>query len=608
MIINELVGYYHRKAAIDPNAIAPAGWIRRPIDYFVVLSRDGSCIDIADNTVLQKKRRIAKEELVPNIGKQSLKHTNSGKDANLLWDSAAFALGYGAKGKDKLGYFLAEIDRRFDGIDDEALISLRLFLMSLHDGDALTNLLRRFDLEAVFEKREPFVGFRWQPDGGLAIHHRPSLVETYEKSLAQVKGEILGNCLLSGEEGIPIATNETVIKGVRGAQPSGANIVSYNKRSFESYGKRERAGENSPISCKASFAYTTALNQLLRFDSPQKLQVGDATTVFWADGESSLEDDFAAMFDEPSKEDIDPDRGTRAVASLLESARQGVGPVLDSKTRFFVLGLAAPSLARITVRFWHAGTVAEMAGCIVRHFSDLEIDHHPEAKPYLPIKALLTATAALGDTDNTPPNLGCEVMRAILEGLPYPETLFSGAVRRIRAEQSKRDKRTGKVVMNVTYPRAALLKACLNRKPNPNEKEINVSLDKVNLNPGYRLGRLFAVLEQVQKEASGDINATIRDRYYGAFSATPASVYPILMRMSKHHLSKLGKDNAGRRINLETLIGEITLELPASGPPAHLSLQDQGRFAIGYYHQRMDRGTYTNATQMNATTEETANG
>jgi CRISPR-associated protein Csd1 len=329
--------------------------------------------------------------------------------------------------------------------------------------------------------------------------------------------------------------------------------------------------------------------------------------VFWADHETPLENDFAAMFDEPRKEDADPDRGTRAVAALINAARQGVGPVLDGKSRFFVLGLA-PNAARIAIRFWLTGTVAEMAVRIVRHFNDLEIDRHPEAKPYLSIKTLLTAIAALGDADNIPPNLGGDVMRAILEGLPYPTTLFSGAVRRIRAEQSKKDKRTGKLAMNVTHPRAAIIKACLNRQRTPFEKELTVSLDKDNTNPGYRLGRLFAVLEQVQKEASGDINATIRDRYYSAFSATPASVYPLVMRMSKHHLSKLGKDNPGRRTNLDNLVGEITLELPASGPPAHLSLQDQGRFAIGYYHQRMDRSTYTNAPQTNATTEETANG
>jgi CRISPR-associated protein Csd1 len=230
-----------------------------------------------------------------------------------------------------------------------------------------------------------------------------------------------------------------------------------------------------------------------------------------------------------------------------------------------------------------------MAARIVRHFTDLEIDRHPEAKPFLPIRQLLIAVAAQGDADSIPPNLGGDVLRAILEGLPYPETLFSGAVRRIRAEQSKKDPRTGKLVMNVTYARAAILKACLNRRihqtGNPFEKEITVSLDKDNINPGYRLGRLFAVLERVQEEASPGLNATIRDRYYGAFSATPATVFATLMRMKNHHLAKL--DNRGRRVNLEKLIGEIVDGLTPT-LPAHLPLADQGRFAIGYYHQRQD--------------------
>jgi CRISPR-associated protein Csd1 len=176
-------------------------------------------------------------------------------------------------------------------------------------------------------------------------------------------------------------------------------------------------------------------------------------------------------------------------------------------------------------------------------------------------------------------------MRAILEGLPYPTSLFSGAVRRIRAEQSKKDKRTGKLVMNVTHPRAAIIKACLNRQRTPFEKEITVSLDKDNPSPGYRLGRLFAVLERIQEEASPNLNATIRDRYYGAFSATPATVFATLMRMKNHHLAKL--DNPGRRVNLEKLVGEIVDGLTPT-LPSHLPLADQGRFAIGYYHQRQD--------------------
>jgi len=591
---------------VDPTAIPPGGWIRRPIDYFVLLSREGNCVDFVANFQFAGKRRVVKEELVPSIGKQSLKHTNSGKDPNLLWDSAAFALGYGEKGLEKQKHFLEEIDRWFAGLEDDGLNALRLFLNSMRAGDGLAKLLDRFDLRETFEKREPVIAFRWQPDGAVPIHHRPNVMNTYESKRAQPgDAAVLGKCLISGEINVPIAINETVIKGVREAQKAGANIVSFNKPAFESYGKHKRAGENSPIGVVASFEYTTALNHLLRIDSPQKLQVGDATTVFWADSDCSLENDFAAFFDEPRKEAADPDRGTRAVAALLESAKQGVGPILDQKTRFFVLGLA-PNAARIAIRFWLTGTVAEMVGRIVQHFRDLEIDHQSEANSYLSIKLLLTSIADQGDAEHIPPNLGGEVMRAILEGLPYPETLFSSAVRRIRAEQSKKDKRTGKLMMNVTYARAAILKACLNRKHFPNEKEITVSLDKDNTNPGYRLGRLFAVLERVQEEASPSINATIRDRYYGAFSATPASVFPTLMRMKNHHLAKL--DNLGRRANLEKLVGEIVDGLPPA-PPAHLSLADQGRFAIGYYHQRMNRATYTNTPQSTAIIiKETQNG
>ncbi len=606
MILQALNDYYRRKAISDADSIAPEGWIRRPIDYFFVLSREGVCIDIADNASQEGKRRVAKQELVPSIGKQSLKHTNSGKDANLLWDSASFALGYGTKEGKKQDCFLAEIDSWFPDSGDEALTVLISFLLSVRTEGVLDELLNRFKVRESFKRREPIVAFKWQPDGAVQIHHRPSLMALYEQRRIRVReGTVRGTCLISGEQDVPIAINETVIKGVRGAQTSGANIVSFNKRSFESYGKRERAGENSPIGSSASFAYSTALNSLLRFNSPQKLQVGDATTVFWADHDTSLENDFAAFFDEPRKDADDPDRGTRAVAALLESAEQGVGPVLDSQTRFFVLGLA-PNAARIAIRFWSVGTVAEMAGRIVQHFRDLEIDRHPDANPYLSIYRLLTATAALGEAENIPPNLGGEMMRAILEGLPYPETLFSGALRRIRAEQSKKDKRTGKSVMNVTYARAALLKACLNRKRNNHEREITVSLDKDNNNPGYRLGRLFAVLERVQEEASPGLNATIRDRYYGAFSATPALVFATLMRMKNHHLAKL--DNPGRRVNLEKLIGEIVDGLPPV-PPTHLSPPDQGCFAIGYYHQRMDRATYTGNPQSTAhIIEEIQNG
>lgn len=576
MILQEIAKYYRRK----PDVLAPEGWIRRPIDYFVVLSREGTCVDIYDNSRQEGKRRIAKQELVPAIGKQALKHTNSGKDANLLWDNAAFALGFGEQGVQKLSFFLGEIDKWFPDAKDEALTALRTFLLSMRVVGAAPKLLNYFGLTEAFEKREPVIAFRWQPDDARLIHQRPGLMALYKQGCSRESEEaVLGNCLITGVTNVPISVNETVIKGVRDAQTSGANIVSFNKPAFESYGKSKRAGENAPIGTAASFAYTTALNHLLSYDSSQKIQVGDATTVFWADQDSDFENEYAVFFDEPTKDD--PDKGAKALKALFAAAERGVGPFLEDKTRFFVLGLA-PNAARISIRFWQVGTVAEMATRIMRHFENIKIDA-PDNPPFPSVRLLLRSIAPPsdkwpgGDPEKVPPNLGGEVMRAILEGSPYPETLFNGAIRRVRAERS------------VSYPRAAILKACLNGKRNLNEKEITVSLDKENTNPGYRLGRLFAVLERVQEEANPRINATIRDRYYGAFSATPSSVFATLMRLKNHHLSKL--QNRGRRVNLEKLIGEVVDELPPT-LPGHLSFPDQGRFAIGYYHQRMNPSTY----------------
>lgn len=571
MILQELTRYYQRKAADAESNIAPEGWIRRPVDYFVVLSREGECISIQDNTWQDGKRRLARNELVPYIGKQAMKHTNSGKDANLLWDTASFALGFGNKGKQRFVYFLDEIDQWFPDTEDEALTSLKRFLFLLRDEGKLYSLLERFGLIHAFEKREPVIAFKWQQDGLVPIHQRPGLIALYEQKRARMhERSVIGNCLITGNENVPIEINETVIKGVRDSQTSGANVVSFNERAFESFGKRKRAGENAPISIAASFAYITALNHLLRRDSAQKLQIGDATAVFWADRLSVLEDRFSDIFDEPPKDD--PDRAFRAVRALFQAPQQGVMPAADEETRFFVLGLA-PNAARISVRFWQVGTVAEMVGHIRRHFDDLEIVRPAYEKPYFSLFRLLVSTAALGKPDNIPPNLSGEVMRAILGGLPYPLTLLQGAVRRIRAERE------------VSYARAAIIKACLNRQAHfsqSQEKEIIVSLDPTNINPGYRLGRLFAVLEKIQEEANPGINATIRDRFYGAASSTPVAVFSNLMKLKNHHLSKL--DKPGRRVNLERLIGEIVDGVIDF--PNHLSLADQGRFAVGYYHQR----------------------
>jgi len=413
----------------------------------------------------------------------------------------------------------------------------------------------------------PVLSFRLVDDVEL-IAQRPSIVAFVRACQTGSKDAVNGICLVSGNEGA-VERLHAAIKGVWGAQTSGANIVSFNQRSFESYGKELRQGENAPVGQYVAFAYTTALNHLLSKDSTQRIQVGDASTVFWADKPCELEDVFQSLWSEPQKDD--PDRAGHAVQALYRSVQQGVSPLTQEASRFFVLGLA-PNAARVSIRFWQTGTIAEFSARICQHFDDIAIVHGPYDADAPSLFRLLVSTAGQGKSENIPPNLAGDVMRAILSGLPYPSTLLQAVVRRIRAEQS------------VNYYRAALIKACLNRSARylNQMEDITMSLDLNNPHPGYRLGRLFAVLEKIQEEASPGLNATIRDRFYGEASSSPVSVFANLMKLKNHHLAKI--ENRGRAINLEKIIGEIMDGLDDF--PSQLSIHDQGRFAVGYYHQK----------------------
>ena len=315
----------------------------------------------------------------------------------------------------------------------------------------------------------------------------------------------MGTCLVDGRTS-PIQRLHASIKGVWGAQSSGANIVLFNARAFESYGKTERQGENAPVGQRAAFAYTTALNRLLAKDSRHRVQVGDASTVSWADGPSRFDGEFTlADFFGESKDD--PGRGARAVQALFESLKSGQLPVGERNVEFFVLGLA-PNAARISVRFWLRAPLAELAPRIARHFTDLRVVRRYDGDPVTPsLFRLLSGLALQGKLDNVPPRLGGEWMRAILEGLPYPALLLNAAVNRCKAEQ------------DVTYLRAAVIKAWLNRDHRRQHTGLPAdcsyfkeALDMEHADVPYRLGRLFAVLERIPPTSSATTARTPRRR------------------------------------------------------------------------------------------------
>jgi CRISPR-associated protein Csd1 len=571
VILQELVRYYDRKAQDpDPARRLPAfGLEDKEIRFVIEIASDGRVVQLRDTQRFEGKKRRSKSFLVP----QGEKKTSAVK-SNLLWDTAQYVIGLDRerKGKSELTPHQA-FRQRIEALPESAQSDdgVRAVLAALDRGD--WTALRAHDAWPEITETNPVMTFALAGDDGL-ICQRPAIAVCAAAMWSGSGNESDGPaaiCLVDGELR-PIERVHASIKGVWGAQSSGANVVSFNARAFESYGKAERQGENSPVGQRAAFAYTTALNHLLGKDSRQRLQVGDTSTVFWAERSSTFEGLFAELFGTHD----DPDRGAAAVDALFSALKTGQLPAGEKDVRFFVLGLA-PNAARIAIRFWLSAPLAELAPRIAQHFVDVSIVRRYDSDPPAPsLFRLLTNLAVQGKADNVPPRLAGEWMRCILEGLPYPAALLNAAVVRCKAEQE------------VTTPRASILKAWLNRderRRHPglpqNYSHFKEMLDMQQNNEPYRLGRLFAVLERIQQQAQPGINATIRDRYYGAASTTPVAVFTTLLRLKNAHLKKLADYQV---IHFERLIGEVLG--PIEDFPRQLSLPDQGRFALGYYHQR----------------------
>lgn len=605
MIIQALTEYYNRKAADPDSGIAKTGWERKEIKYIIVLDKSGAVVDLQNTQEGSGKDKRIGTFTVP----QGVKRT-VGVASNLLWDNAEYVLGMTLKegkpskdgrspGEMKHDAFRERLESLGD-VDDPGLTAVRRFVdLTLKEKSEQLQKKNPEQFENL-EKDGAAVNLSFKLAGASGLIFESESVKRRISELATPDGSApKGVCLITGQEE-PIANLHPAIKGVQGGNTSGTNIVGFNLAAFCSFGKKQ--GENAPIGESTAFAYTTALNTLLAKDSTNKLLVGEATAVFWCEKQTAFEEQFVALFAVEPKDN--PDQGVEAVKALYSSANAGTMTPQDEKEkdlRFYVLGLS-PNAARLAIRFWINSTIDEMKRSIVQHFEDIKINRPAYIdRDFLPLFRLLVSVAVQGDAKNIPPNIEGDLMSAILEGKTYPRTLFNCAIERIRAER------------DITWPRAAILKAYLNRKlrlsknannnlDNTNnqtqpltETEIQMSLDIENKNVGYCLGRLFATLEKIQDEANPGINATIRDRFYGAASGTPVTVFPNLIRLMTHHLSKL--DNPGRVIYFEKLIGEILDKIDDF--PATLSMEDQGRFALGYYHQNND--FYTKKTDSDNT-------
>ncbi len=584
MILQALNEYYERLVGEPDSRIPLRGFARQPVLFALEVDPAGALLQVLDLRDDSKKRAPA-QLVLP----EPLKTSGSGFSANFLWDNTGYVLG--ADGKDKperaakaFAAFRERLREVGAGLDDAGLNAVAAFLDAWEPEKAQ-------ELDNWKDMAGRNLVFRLAGEKHF-VHERPDVRAAWLNYYETTASKNVGQCLVTGRTG-PIDPTHPKIRGVKDAQGTGAALVSFNAPAFESY--RKEQSNNAPVSEAAAFSYTTALNDLLQPGGSQRVQIGDATTVFWTERKTVSEGFLGLVFSQ--KEDQGDLNDLRL---FLEAARAGKMPdklADEGRARFYVLGLS-PNAGRISVRFWHVDTVAGMWGKIGQHFADLDIVRRDNEPKFPPMWLMLKATAKREDLDNLSPLLAGAFMRAILTGGAYPGGLLAAVMGRIRAEQK------------ITYARAALIKACLvrNARLSPGggqTPEVTVSLDEQSTNVPYRLGRLFAVLEKVQEEAHSPakLNSTIMDKYFGSASATPRSVFPILMKLKVHHLRKFTPQMKGLVVMRERTIAAIMdgINIATGGFPAHLSLEDQGLFALGYYHQRTDLWTSKKTAAATAT-------
>lgn len=575
MILQALVEHYENLA--EQGKISQHGWCSAKVSYAIELGEDGSV-----KAIIQLKNEIHR-------GNKSIwapstmcvpEHVTrtSGVSSYFLCDNAGRFLGISLKEnkEEAIKYFNAAKERHLailDNVDSKMARAICLFFKNWNPEDAKKN-------EAICEHWDELneggnlifcMGKNFAQDDAL-------IKKAWEESLNGDEEETTGICLVTGKKD-RIARIHRGIKGVAGAQSSGAALVSFNAQSFESYGKEQ--SYNAPVGKYAEFAYTTALNYLLS-QRDYKYQLGDSTVVFWSEsGEKEYQDTFLLSIDPPqdNQEEI-----KKVFDSLKNNRWVDLNDInMNPEKKFYILCLA-PNAARLSVRFFYQDSFGNILQNIAAHYERMNIIRPSfEKDEFLGVWRMLRETVNMKSNDKKPvSNMAAMVLQSILSNDRYPASLYTDVIMRTRAEQG-----------NVTYGRAAIIKAYLIKNYKWKEGEKYMALNEACNEPAYILGRLFAVLEGVQRDANPDIKATIRDRYFNSACATPATVFPILLKLKNSHIRKLERDNGYKKRKHEDaiteLIGKLDMTDSGKGMPSRLSLEEQGKFMLGYYHQTQKR-------------------
>ena len=572
MILQALVGYYEELAS--QGKIARPGWARAKVSWALEIDEEGQLLDVLPlrSPSRDGKKMLPREMELPAPVKRTV-----GILPNFLWDNASYILGQDNKGKPK---------RTAECFD--AAKELHVKLLTTADSAAAHAIVAFFTnwnpqeadaVPAFAEHKEDLLAgdnlcFLYN---SRFVAEDPEIQSAWQRAYAEDGEGETEVCLITGRESVPELVHPA-IKNVRDAQSSGAALVSFNAPAFCSFGREQNA--NAPVSKYAAFAYTSALNYLLSEREHVKV-IGNTTVVYWAkSAESQYQDVFAALFDADSSELSNTDLNALMTSVAAGKPYDYNGLPLKPENDFFILGIS-PNAARLSVRFFYRRSFGEIVQNLKRHYENIEIVSYGRSKfDTLPLWALLRETVNQKSSDKSPlPQLAGDVMKSMLSGSRYPETFLNQTMLRIRAEHE------------INRGKAGIIKAYMIRNTeNHPDRESIMEVAQVSLNADssycpYVLGRLFAVLEGTQQAANPGINATIKDRFFNSACATPAAVFPILLKLSNSHLKKL---DTGKAVWWAKQIGDL-IERLGTDFPAHQSLQEQGAFILGYYHQTQKR-------------------